>query len=122
MAWVKDIITGLYDVYKKNTNSRAQKRARKEAEAEVYARLLSNGVLMDLVSQLERYQIEYLDHLKQYHTPTPKRAGDDDIIGDEEDIPPPPPLPESMTELSIAERAPTVQERQQQILAALRSR
>jgi hypothetical protein len=115
MGWMRELWAGLYDIYKKNNASQAQKKARKEAEQEVYSKLLSQGVLTDLVSQLADFEIMYLDHLKKYHGAGLKKviADDEPFLDEDSPAPPPPPYLTSMPQQQPQEeqRALTTQEK-----------
>jgi hypothetical protein len=116
--WVKDLLTGLYEIHKKQNASKAQKRAQEEARQEVEARLLSSGVLIEFMDRLERFEIMYLDHLADFH----KRKVTSIDETEEDFLPPPPPRDFIPTMEPEAEApAPTLRERQLQILGALRA-
>jgi len=117
MSWASELVKAVYDVVKKSNNSRAQKRARKEAEAEVYTRLLSSGLLMDMSTQYQRLAAEYLDHLNAYHGGGKQSmTANDELL---EDSPPPPPPHNPKVTIEAAQPlARTTRERQIEILRA----
>jgi len=112
MGWVKELLNGLYEIYKKRTNSTAQKRAKREAEAEAYARLLSQGVLMEFIDQLQVLEIKYLEHLNDFHKgggmSNPPR--DTPMISEDyDDLPPPPPPLDVEEEAPAQPQAPSME-------------